>query len=395
MKNKILNHGYQIVILSAVHFHHILRGRTGAFVSWFLKLGCKIIFVEPSISLFRYFWDRHSYQKGFFFSLLRRIKKEKNLTIVSSLPVLPLGGYLRGVRVLNKCFLFIQFKIIFKIAKIKQEKLIFIATNPWWYQLKQLWKDSFFCYDCIDDVKVFSGPSSLKAKLYEKWHIRLIKEANLIFTCALTLKKEILSVNPQAKVFYISNGVDVKWFKKQVTLSPIPEDLKEIKKPIVGYIGAISHWVDIDLLSYCSKELHWLSFVIVGPSYTSEVKKLYPLSNVYLLGKKPYTKVPSYINSFDVCLLPFKVDDIGNKADPIKIYEYLALGKPVVSTNIKELQKLKDKIYIAREREDFVKSIKMALKEGNSLKKTRVEYAVENSWENQVKKMLYYLSKNV
>jgi glycosyltransferase involved in cell wall biosynthesis len=138
--------------------------------------------------------------------------------------------------------------------------------------------------------------------------------------------------------------------------------------------------VDLDLLNYIIKKMKNFSFVFIGP-----VREKLPFkedNNVYLLGKKSYEELPDYINQMDVCLLPYKQDKHMQSANPIIMYEYLSLGKPVVSTFFPEVEKLKEIIFIANSKEDYAVILKRVMAEENEgLKIKRRETALLYSWD--------------
>ncbi|MFQ6060672.1 MAG: glycosyltransferase, partial [Thermoplasmata archaeon] len=109
--------------------------------------------------------------------------------------------------------------------------------------------------------------------------------------------------------------------------------------------------------------------------------------NIHFLGKRPYEQLPSYLRGIDVCIIPFEVNEITLSVDPIKIYEYLAAGKPVVSTFLPELQKFGDRVRIAKNREDFENQIREALREDGALVSKRIDLARSNTWEERARRI--------
>ena len=384
-----------IVVFSALAYDNLLRGRPWAITHELTRRNYKVIFVAPPVSFLRYISDKKryaSYKKGYAKELLnyffKRVTYRGNLISVNHIPILPFGGYFKVIRIINRLLLNLEFISVFKNIGVNIKNSICIVGEPWWYNLLKDWKLKTICYDCIDDIKVFLGVR--KYELYKKWHIGLIKGANIIFASSIPIKNEILSINPNATVVYIPNGVDVSWFRQQAYNSKSPSDLSHIPTPIIGFVGLISFWIDVKLIYEAAAQLPAYSFVLVGPTCQRLGQ---PPSNLYILGPKPYSEIPSYIKSFDVCLAPFKVDKIGDAADPLKIYEYLALGKPIVSTNIAEIKKLREYIYIARDKKEFIELINEALKESKELNQKRELYAENNSWAKRVDEILSSISK--
>ena len=137
------------------------------------------------------------------------------------------------------------------------------------------------------------------------------------------------------RVVYVPHGVDVEWFQQQTAQQrPLP-DLGSITGPIAGFVGRIADWIDLAILSASADALPNWTFVCVGPE-NIDVRP-YERPNLRFLGRKPYELVPQYIARFDVCLMPFADNEVARSVNPLKMYEYLALGKPVVSTHMAEV----------------------------------------------------------
>ncbi|MDD2890371.1 MAG: glycosyltransferase [bacterium] len=384
----MLSKKYNFVILSVLSYDNLLRGRPAALTSELINRNYKMIFLEPPVSVLRYISDKGFNLKILKKFFLRRVSFDKTLIVVHQIPILPFGGYFKWIRKINYIFLMLQFRTIFKGIKMDFGNCIGIINDPWWSELLKSWKTKVLCYDCIDDIKVFSG--SRKYPLYKKWHMELIKKVDMFFASAQTIKNDILAIDPTKKITYIPNAVDFPFFNTQASLVKDRMDLASIPRPILGFVGLVSWWIDTELIYETAVKLPNYSFVIIGPIR----QPLKELPNIYLLGQKPYEEVPMYIRMFDVCLAPFKIDKVGNAADPLKIYEYLALGKPVVSTDIDELRKLDNLLYIAKNNADFVNCIEKALKERKGdLEIKRKKYAELNSWKARIDTMLQTISE--
>jgi len=152
---------------------------------------------------------------------------------------------------------------------------------------------------------------------------------------------------------------------------------------VIGFVGGLSEWVDISLLKELANRRHDWSFVLIGPIGV-DVSKLQTEPNVYLLGPKPYVDLPEYLAAMDVALIPFTRDRVTHHADPIKAYEYLAAGLPVVATDMPALRRLQHVLKLAQTAEDFEAQIDTALAEGRNTHKTeRQTEAAGHSWESR------------
>jgi glycosyltransferase involved in cell wall biosynthesis len=168
------------------------------------------------------------------------------------------------------------------------------------------------------------------------------------------------------KAFFLDHGVDYEIFTSAEKNQETPHDIADIPKPIIGYFGEINakaHSFDIVLAERIAELLPGMSFVYIG-SATSDCTGLISKKNVWMLGKKEYWQIPCYGRCFDVAILPWVKNRWTEAANPIKVKEYLALGKPFVSTPVfTEIEKYLDVAYVAETPEEFTDCIKKALAE--------------------------------
>lgn len=266
------------------------------------------------------------------------------------------------------------------------EKKIAILCTPLWEPLISKKEFDIISYDYLDSIKVHSNDKNYNKT--ELNHTNLVLKSDIIFTTAKKLEENILSISPQKEIINVSNGVTPDFFEKmkdnEVT------DYKKEDKKVVGYVGAIFNWFDINLVYKSAKFLPNVDFILVGPINNQNSRVKAP-KNVFLLGKKAYKQIPAYINLFDVAIIPFKDGNISESTDPIKVYEYFSLGKPVVSTYFKELEKFNDGniLKMTTTENEFNTAINYFLSEDNEIyQNERKKIAYENSWSNKADLML-------
>jgi glycosyltransferase involved in cell wall biosynthesis len=170
----------------------------------------------------------------------------------------------------------------------------------------------------------------------------------------------------------------------------IPEDMKGVKRPIVGYVGFLTSLrLDIALLFRLAKEKpHW-NLVLVGPEDVDfEKSSLHELPNVFFLGRREPTQLPSYIFGFDVCINPQVINPLTIGNYPRKIDEYLAMGKPTVATATKAMEVFKEYTYLATNIDEFISMTEVALADNDlNMKQRRIDFARSHTWENSVKEI--------
>ena len=158
------------------------------------------------------------------------------------------------------------------------------------------------------------------------------------------------------------------------------------------FYGIFSKWkIDYELIQFISKRLPDFNFIMIGPDYDQSIQNFNwnEFPNLYFLGKKTYPELPNYARFFDVALLPFLINDITNAISPVKLFEYLAMNLPVVSTNIAECRKYKS-VLIASDYEDYLKKIKIAipLKYNSDYQEVIKQEIAINNWDYHCQKIL-------
>jgi len=152
---------------------------------------------------------------------------------------------------------------------------------------------------------------------------------------------------------------------------------------VIGFVGGLSQWVDLELIAALAKARPEWTFALVGPVGTS-VEALADLSNVQLLGPRPYVEVPAYLAGMDVGLIPFRHEPVTHHADPIKVYEYLAAGLPIVGTDLPALRRLAHVVRLADTPTEFEAQIAGALADGReSGRAGRRAVAELHSWSSR------------
>lgn len=188
-----------------------------------------------------------------------------------------------------------------------------------------------------------------------------------------------------ANSYYVGQGCDLQRFNPGITY-PRPADVP-LERPVIGYVGALkSLRLDIQLLVSIAQQRPGWQIVLVGPE-DDDFKRsaLHSLPNVHFTGSKDLDQLPAYIQSFDVCINPQIVNEVTVGNYPLKIDEYLAMGKPVVATYTKTMEMFSDHVYLAADAEEYVRMITQAMWEDNKEKQeSNIRFAATHTWENSV-----------
>ena len=227
---------------------------------------------------------------------------------------------------------------------LRLERPLVVISNP--HKVEELdehlrrFKDPVIVYDVLDSVEIYNTSDDRAGREPGRRardnHERLLERADLVMTSALSLLEQLKARRPDT--LYIPNGVDRAHFAAARAGLPRPADLGHVKRPVVGFYGAISDVFDFDLYRAVAAARPGYSFVLIGP--LTEDTKLAPLlrlPNVFHLGEKPYEELPGYLAAFDVGVMTKITSEVTRCMRPLKVLEYLAAGVPVVATPTPEI----------------------------------------------------------
>jgi glycosyltransferase involved in cell wall biosynthesis len=208
-------------------------------------------------------------------------------------------------------------------------------------------------YECVDEFAV--NKRLVRRTVVERLERDTIGRSDAVIVTApylLEMKKK-----HSKKIFLIPNGSDVMHFR-EVNLGRVEpaEEIAELPKPVVGFVGALAYWIDLELIEYLANRLPHCSIAFVGP-VSVDAGRLAKYRNVHFLGRKPYADIPKYMAGIDVCINPYILDEIASGCSPLKLYEYMAAGKPIVSVRMPEAELFADLVDIADTKEEFAQKI--------------------------------------
>ncbi|MFH1508145.1 MAG: ElyC/SanA/YdcF family protein [Candidatus Omnitrophota bacterium] len=242
-------------------------------------------------------------------------------------------------------------------------------------------------YYCIDNLKA----SSKGARRIAPYEIRLLRKADLVFVTSQNLF-DYCSVYSN-RVYLFPFAVNFRQFEDVMLKGgDLVSPLVKLRKPIIGYIGGINVKLNQDLIRNLALKYADYSFVFVGPTET-DTSLISDLPNIYLLGNKSHNEIPSLIDAFDVCMIPYAINEYTKSIYPAKLNEYHAMGKPIVSTALPEIvyfnRQNNDLIFLSYTQEEFIRNIQLALDsaKNKNLVDLRIESAKKNSWTNRTEEM--------
>lgn len=326
---------------------------------------------------------------AFFFS--DREEVSASLTVLRPM-LLPFENRSGMIRAINT---FIVFRSMQKEIKSRGRIPTVLMTNSPFFALPFSWLPARVrAYDVMDELVRFGSapPNS------EGMERLVVSQSDVVTTGTWSLsqlkQRQYEDILPEAH--YVACGAEAAHFAREFSEDEIPDDIASLPKPIIGYFGAINERMDPELLLSLSEKMPKASIVLIGPVYqrfrsyrikgkNGEALLTYPLlkqkPNVYFLGMKPYEELPKYLAAFDCAIVPYRLSDGVEFVQPVKTLEYMAGGKPVVSTAIPDVVKfMKDLVRVGETHDDFVQKVSEAIVEGGDRSEEYRVMAAQRSW---------------
>jgi glycosyltransferase involved in cell wall biosynthesis len=239
-------------------------------------------------------------------------------------------------------------------------------------------------YECVDEFRAARG--FVRANVIGAMEDSLLRQVDVTFVTQENLlpRRAALCKN----TFCVPNGADVESFRRAMQNGSRPSVLIEnLPRPRLAFVGHLQYWIDLELIRYLAERRPAWSIVLIGPvAPFVRADALRKLRNVHFLGRQPQSEIPFLLKGVDLCLNPYITGELADHCSPLKLYEYMAAGKPIVSTEMPEAHKFPNDIVIGQSYEDFLKkcdAILARLPESASVVQRRIDSAGAHSWENR------------
>ena len=365
-------------------------------MSHMAKLGHNVLFVDPPITTGRVFFKYLRAGNWGLYRLLTWQYRDTGVRIFTPLNFLPFFG------LLSKLHAYLINRLAKKYFDPERKTVV------WVYHVEIPGIESYLnnierdvlVYDCVDNYAAFPRyDTPEKKEKIQNQENYLATEADVVFTTAPGLYDRMEKLNPNTH--YTPNVGDYEKFSKAPNYAnKLPEDLKEISRPRIGFAGSVDEYkFDRELVKKIAKEHPKYSFVILGPmglsdqDATPESLGFADLKNVHFLGVRPYEILEQYYAGFDAYIIPYQLNDytVGG-CFPVKFHDALAVGLPIIVTDLPAYRPFARVSYISKNYDEFSKNIRKALDEDtDKLREERKKVAHENSWNGKVVKMLELL----
>lgn len=313
---------------------------------------------------------------------------QPNLWLFSPPLLLPGRYYLRSINQINAW-------LVARSLRAPLQALAFTAPVLWVYKPEHVslmgrFEESCRVYHCIDEFTV--GTHGRKRRLILELEQALLRQTDVVFANSQLTFEAKRPYNPHT--YQIPSGADVAHFEQANAPATVPDpDVAQLPHPILAFVGNLNEKIDVALLVAVAQEHPDWSLVLVGPCFLPEVQldRLRRMENVHFLGKRPFATLPAILKVADICLLPYAQGEATLYRSPLKLYEYLATGRPIVSTPHPEVETFSDVVAIAPPAK-FTTAIVTALQtDSPAARQQRVEVARRHSWSVRVDEMLEYL----
>ncbi|RZJ24383.1 MAG: glycosyltransferase family 1 protein, partial [Flavobacterium sp.] len=237
-------------------------------------------------------------------------------------------------------------------------------------------------YDCMDELSLFKGaPQALIDQ--EKY---LLASADIVFTGGKSLYESKKQMHKN--VYCFPSSVDEAHFAKAANGIAVPADIAGISSPIVGYFGVIDERIDLELIRETAQKLPRISFVMIGPLAKIDDADLPREHNIQYLGMKSYEELPGYLKAFSIAMMPFALNDATKFISPTKTLEYMAAGKPIISTKIKDVERdYSHCVSLVETPAEFCAAIVNILKQTPEIKSDYKEILRNTSWDSTAERM--------
>jgi len=236
-------------------------------------------------------------------------------------------------------------------------------------------------YDITDDWSSLTQSSAL-LKLTIAQDAELCRRADAVIVCSERLYEMKQPLTSRLRL--IPNGVDAAHYQKVLDgTGPLPPKARDWPAPVLGYTGTIHpDRVDVDLVEALARAFPQGTIALIGPNFlpAGEQARLESCANVVLTGPVPYAELPEHMRAFDVCITPHRMTAFTESLNPIKLWEYLAAGKPIVATDVAGFRDYPRFVRTARDAEGFIAQVRQALGESRDTQLARRAQAEGHSW---------------
>jgi len=303
---------------------------------------------------------------------------------VQTLLQIPLHGS-ELVRRANRHLIRMTLKLLMRLHGVKRPLTWFVV--PHLSSVVGELDDLFSVYYCIDDYAALPDVDPVAVRAMDD---SLTRKADLVFVASATLLESKRALNPNTHVS--AHGVDYDHFvKAQDPALAIPDDVAQLQRkgPIIGFFGLIERWIELSLVRYLAEQRPDWTFLMIGRIAVPE-SEVPRLPNIHFTGRRPYETLPAYGKAFTAAIIPYHLTQQVVNSNPLKLREYLAMGKPIVSVSTPEIEKFRDLVSIAHTREEYLAHLDRAVAHGLTAEqiKRQTDAAANMTWDANLTRVM-------
>lgn len=245
-------------------------------------------------------------------------------------------------------------------------------------------------YEFVDDFSDKIAGYKIPKEVYQS-HDRMLQDEDRVYVAATANKlfEEVKKARGTHNAILATNGVQFEHFSSPPDGIELMAEMEKVlakKSKIIGYFGALAEWFDYELIKTLAIQRPDRDIVLIGVDYDKSIEKsgMDKLENIHFLGPVNYTDLPAYSKHFDVSIIPFILNDITESTSPVKLFEYMAMGHPIITTDLPECRKYKSTL-IAKTHEEFIANVDKALElaQDEEYKETLRREGLENTWDKK------------
>jgi glycosyltransferase involved in cell wall biosynthesis len=339
--------------------------------------------------------------------VLRRIvsldvlyRQARNFFFYTPLLLIPpsRGKYFGPISGINKVLFLRQTKQLLTRFGTRPKDAVVWCFHPLQRYIYDLFENTtrvYRVFDNYDEEPFWNAKEKEQIRNNEK---HFLGTADLVIASSSVLRED--KIPHRNDVHWVPNGVDFGVFSQ--ALRPdcrVPQDIEQYPRPRIGFVGKLNFKIDFALVNYLARSRPNASFLFIGPNdgteefnSSQEFKEAQRISNIHFLGTRPYESLPCYLKGFDACIIPFVINEYTKRIYPLKVHEYLAAGRPVVSTPLPDLLAFSEVVGIADNKEHYLELLDSAVIDKSSEKVcARLEVARQNSWDARAQTVLELL----
>ncbi len=337
-----------------------------------------VLLIEPPTAML-FFWRHPGRLLSYFKSKSKVRRLNENILMFRPLSLSSHGISYRIplLAIIDRMLISLQLRKVIRSLKENYVSIVSFTVKVQQYYVADIVNSDLNCYEITDEYRVKTGFEKYEqGNAFSKRAIRreseILASADVVIASSLPLYESRKKIH--SNTFYLKNCADYNHFAKSPDANSfVAEDIQKLPKPILGFLGNITDLVDLDLVNQLAHDKANWSLVFIGRNEISSTCKKLPsyskfksLPNIHLLGFKPYDHLPGYLKEFDVALMPFKQNVWLYNSSPNKIYQYLAAGLPIVSIAFPEIEAVKEVVFVAESRAQFIKLLENALNKNSA-----------------------------